>query len=275
MGRAEEGNDQREIRRHGDLGRPDDELDLAAQIREPARRRVEHDAIGEDDPGLEAIADHLDLGDQRIVALVVGQQDLGVEGLDAAEQGLAASLAGQLEVLGLGEEITGDQRRPALDPALAGERPEQIEPGQKELPVVAIEVVVDEDNLLLSRGQNLPLDVAQVGYRIASAFRGQRAEAAAEVAVAARLGVAQNTPPFQQVVAGKDLVGDIGRAEGVTGNRLELLDVAHADVVERSAGNAPASPARPGRRPRPRHGDSGCGHRPSGAASGRTPWSGR
>ena len=71
------------------LDKSEDEFDLPAQVAERPGGRVQHHAVGEDDSGFQAISDHVHLGHDRIMFLVIRFERCLVEGFDAAKQGLA------------------------------------------------------------------------------------------------------------------------------------------------------------------------------------------
>ena len=147
-------------------------------------------------------------------------------------------LGAQRQILGFVEEVLGDQGRPAPDPARAVELPEHLDAIEKVPPVVAEEIVVDEDDMLVADRLDLVPDIVEVVGPILPPFRRQRTEAAVEVAVAARFDVAGNAAAIEQVEAWDHLGGHVGRAEHLAGDRLKLFDVAIAGVVEEPPGAA-------------------------------------
>src|SRR5512145_1840453 len=171
--RAEQRNRESKICRQRNLGRTQDELDLLAQIVEPAAAGIEHYPVGENDAGFEAATDLLNLRQQGVVALIVSPQCRLIERLDATEQPFATSLADNGEVFGSAEKVAGDQGRPAANLLLVVHLLEKRDPGQKEIAIVAVKVIVEKDQALLSGGLDLPSNITEVVDAVTPPLRRQ------------------------------------------------------------------------------------------------------
>ncbi|MCY1224870.1 hypothetical protein D9M72_370470 [compost metagenome] len=197
------------------------------------RRRIEHQPVLEGDTGLQAGLNGFQLRHHQVLFLLVALQLRFVERLDAAEEAETAGRAHRFEIVGIAKEISGDERNPTLKQSLFPKRADQVELGMEGVLAVAVEVVVDEQHVFLGRDiAQLRFDIAEVVAVIAPAFGGERTEAALEIAVAARLDIADRAAPAGEVEARQDRFGDGPFAENFLDNGLHLLDVTFAGVVE-------------------------------------------
>src|SRR5262249_28582726 len=137
---------------------------------------------------------------QKVLPLVVGLDLVGIEAFDAGKQTDAAGIAGPDYVLRIGKEITGNQRDPSWQGAFLHKIRQKIELLKEVRPIVAVEVIVDEQNgLFFGVTPDLIFYIAQVIRLVVPMFRCQRAKSAPKVAVTAGLDIVHETFPRQQI----------------------------------------------------------------------------
>jgi hypothetical protein len=109
----------------------------------------------------------------------------------------------------------------------------QVHARVEEARVVTVKIVVEEDDdVAAAECGDLFFNRAERSRFVAVALRGERAERAAEVAVAAGFGVADAVHVRDEIKAWSHFVGAVGGAESVADDVLHLFDVAGAAVVE-------------------------------------------
>ncbi len=231
--RARKRNGQADVRRQRDVGTLHDLVELAPDVRDAPGGQVQDEPVEEDHPGLQALLDDLDLRSNGVVAFVVTDRPLAVEGLDTAEESRASRVAREAHIGRVEEEVAGYEGRPAAIPPLPPQRPGGGDALAEAPPVTAVEVVVQEHHVSpASTGADLGPDrLGRIGA-VRPAFRRHRAEGAREVAVPAGLGVSDATDPVAQVVAPRPRVRRVARAERLAHHVAQLLDVPLAGVVE-------------------------------------------
>src|SRR5262249_5598998 len=214
---------QRDRQRHESRKRDqvalNDEIEFVLHLLQPLRGGIEDQSVLKDDAGLETGLDHLDLRQEQILPLVVGLVQCGIEAFDSAEQAETAGLPHARQIANVRKEIAGDEREPPRHDAFLDQALEQLQLVQEERAVVAVEVIVDEqDRPLFGITSDLRLDIAEVINRIIAPLRSQGAEAAVKVAVTAGLHVIDRARPREQIEPGEHSVRRRRRAERIARN---------------------------------------------------------
>ena len=217
----------------------ENELELALELPDRASGDVQYQAVEEDDTCLQRHADLVQRRLAHVLWLVHLQVPAVVEGFDAREQCLAARLPDELQVLVVEEEVARHQRRPTSEASGLVHLTDQLELDDEVLSIRAVEVVVDEGDVRPPPdGANLRPDQIDVVSQELPTLGREAAERAAEVAVAARFHVPDASYPIGELEARLEDLAGRGRAEGVPYDRVQLLDIAEAGIVEEGPAEA-------------------------------------
>ena len=170
--RSQQRNRQREIGRQGNGRGSDNQVDLGLKVAHAAGRRIQHHAVKKKNTGFETAADHLGLGENGALPLIVRAKRFLIEGLHAAEQSEATRFVRLLETFRTSKEISGHQSRPGTDTSAPIKIAEQRDAVFIEPSIVSEKIVIDRHDVAVAGRFQLAFQELEIIMAITAIFAG-------------------------------------------------------------------------------------------------------